>query len=75
MPECDAILVMGCTDPSASRHQRHSMVVVPRNSKGLSFGQMETVMGFPHAPFGHVDLHFDNVRVPVGNRLGGEGQG
>lgn len=75
MPECDAILVLGCTDPGAARHARHSLVVVPRDSAGLTLGRIETVMGFEHAPFGHVDLHFDNVRVPAGNCLGEEGQG
>ncbi len=75
MPECDAILVLGCTAPDGARHERHSLVVVPRESEGLSLGRIETVMGFEHAPFGHVDLHFDNVRVPVDNCLGQEGQG
>jgi acyl-CoA dehydrogenase len=75
MPECDAILVLGCTSPDAPRHERHSLVIVPRDSEGLSMGRLETVMGFEHAPFGHVDLEFDNVRVPVGNLLGEEGHG
>ena len=75
MPECDAILVLGCTDPEAARHERHSLVVVPRDTPGLTLGKLEMVMGFDHAPFGHVDLLFDNVRVPVGNLLGEEGHG
>lgn len=75
MPECDAILVLGCTAPDAPRHQRHSLIIVPRDAPGLTLGASETVMGFAHAPFGHVELHFENVRVPVGNRLGDEGHG
>jgi acyl-CoA dehydrogenase len=75
MKECDAILVLGCTNPEASRHARHSLVIVPRSSPGLSFGRIDTILGFDHAPFGHVDLIFDNVRVPAGNLLGEEGAG
>ncbi|HTT83787.1 MAG TPA: acyl-CoA dehydrogenase family protein [Rhizomicrobium sp.] len=75
MKECDAILVLGCTNPDAPRHSRHSLVIVPRASKGLSFGRIDTILGFDHAPFGHVDLIFDNVRVPVENLLGAEGTG
>jgi acyl-CoA dehydrogenase len=75
MPECDAILVLGATDPDGPRHSRHSLVVVPRDSEGLTLGGIETVMGFEHAPFGHVDLIFEDVRVPVDNCLGEEGQG
>lgn len=73
--QCDAILTLGATDPGAPRHQRHSMVVVPKNSAGLSLGRVESVMGFDDAPFGHCDLIFDQVRVPLDHRLGAEGEG
>lgn len=75
MDECKFYLVLGATDISAPRHARHSMVLVPRESKGLSLGRIETVMGYDDAPFGHCDLIFDNVRVPVVNRIGAEGEG
>ena len=75
MKECDAIFVLGCTAPEAPRHQRHSLVIVPRSTPGLSFGRIDTILGFDHAPFGHVELVFDNVRVPVTNLLGEEGTG
>ena len=72
---CNVVLVLGATDPSAPRHQRHSLVAVPKNAPGLRLERIETVMGFDDAPFGHCDLIFDNVRVPVQNRLGDEGAG
>ena len=75
MKECDAILVLGCTNPDAPRYARHSLIIVPRSTPGLSFGRIDTILGFDHAPFGHVDLKFDNVRVPVSNLLGEEGAG
>lgn len=75
MDECRFYLVLGATDLSAPRHARHSMVLVPRESAGLSLGRIETVMGYDDAPFGHCDLVFDNVRVPVANRIGAEGEG
>lgn len=75
MKECDAILVLGCTNSNAPRHGRHSLIIVPRSTPGLSFGRIDTILGFDHAPFGHVDLNFDNVRVPVTNLLGEEGAG
>ncbi|MCG2840930.1 acyl-CoA dehydrogenase family protein [Sandaracinobacter sp. RS1-74] len=75
MDECAFYLVLGATDISAPRHARHSMVLVPREAKGLSLGRIETVMGYDDAPFGHCDLIFENVRVPVANRIGDEGAG
>lgn len=72
---CDAIMVLGCTDPEAERHKRHSLVLVPRDAPGLSIGRVETIYGYDHAPWGHVDLHFDDVRVPASYLLGQEGAG
>ncbi len=75
MDECEFILLLGATAPQAARHARHSLILVPANAPGLSKGRIETVMGFDDAPYGHCDLIFSNVRVPVTNRLGNEGEG
>ena len=75
MDECQFYLVLGATDINAARHARHSMVLVPREAKGLSLGRIETVLGYDDAPFGHCDLIFDNVRIPVANLIGNEGEG
>ncbi len=73
--QCRIVLVLGATDPAAPRHQRHSLVAVPMDAPGLSLGRVETVMGFDDAPYGHCDLIFEDVSVPVDNRLGAEGEG
>lgn len=75
MPECEAILVLGCTDPDGPRHQRHSMILVPRDSKGLTVGRNQQIFGYKHAPYGHPEITFSNVRVPAENLLGAEGEG
>jgi len=73
--ECEITLVLACTDPQAARHARHSIILVPRNSPGLTIEGHDTIFGYDHAPYGHARLKFDNVRVPVGNLLGREGEG
>jgi len=75
MPECQAILLLACTDPEAERHRRHSIIVVPRDASGVTVGRNQSAYGYDHAPFGHPDVAFDNVRVPAGNLLGEEGTG
>jgi acyl-CoA dehydrogenase len=75
MPECETLLVLTCTDPDAPRHQRHSMILVPRDSAGLTVGRNQSIFGYNHAPYGHPELIFENVRVPAENLLGNEGEG
>jgi alkylation response protein AidB-like acyl-CoA dehydrogenase len=50
-----------------------STFVVDLGTPGLSFGAQEKKMGWSAQPTAMV--HFDNVRVPVANRVGDEGQG
>ena len=71
---CQVLVVMGKTDPKASRHLQQSMIVVPRDAKGLSVGRVPHVFGFEDRG-GHPELIYDNVRVPVDNLLGEEGSG
>jgi acyl-CoA dehydrogenase len=71
---CKVLIVMGKTDPTASAHLQQSMVVVPKDAPGLSFGRSPKVFGYVDAG-GHPEVHFDNVRVPVDNLLGEEGGG
>ena len=66
---------MGKTDPTAEKHKQQSMILVPVETKGITVNRALTVFGYDHAPHGHGDVTFENVRVPASNMLLGEGRG
>lgn len=68
-------IVMGKTDPNAERHKQQSMILVPRDTEGVTVKRPLQVFGYDHAPSGHAEIIFDNVRVPKENILLGEGRG
>ena len=75
-PRCRILIFMGKTDPdNASRHNQQSMILVPMDTPGVRLVRALTVFGYDHAPHGHGEVDFDNVRVPVSNILLGEGRG
>ncbi|MBU6951117.1 acyl-CoA dehydrogenase family protein [Hahella sp. HN01] len=74
-PRCEFFIFMGVTDPDADRHQRHSMVIVPRNTPGVKVKRMLPVFGQLDEPYGHGEVHFENVRVPLTNIIAGPGRG
>jgi acyl-CoA dehydrogenase len=73
-PECELLIVMGKNDPDGPAHRQQSMIAVPKNTPGISFGRDPHVFGF-HDRGGHPEVIYDNVRVPEDHILGGEGQG
>jgi acyl-CoA dehydrogenase len=74
-PRCAVFIFMGKTDPSAPKHSQQSMIVVPRDTPGITVLRPLTVFGYDDAPHGHMEVDFKDVRVPVGNILLGEGRG
>ena len=74
-PRCEIFIFMGKTDPDADRHKQQSMILVPKNTPGVKIVRPMTVFGNDHRPNGHMEIVFDNVRVPPSNLLLGEGCG
>lgn len=74
-PRCSVYITMGKTDPEAPRHSQQSMVLVPADAPGIKILRPLNVFGYDDAPHGHMEMTFENVRVPVGNILLGEGRG
>jgi acyl-CoA dehydrogenase len=74
-PRCKIAIFMGKTEPSAPPHKQQSMILVPMDVPGVKIERMLTVFGYDHAPHGHGEVTFENVRVAVSNILLGEGRG
>ena len=74
-PRCKVAIVMGKTNKSANRHEQQSMILVPLNTKGMKIERMLPVFGYDHAPHGHGEITYENVRVPKENIIWGEGKG
>ncbi|MHA3704550.1 acyl-CoA dehydrogenase family protein [Jatrophihabitans sp. YIM 134969] len=71
---CKIFIVMGKTDPDAASHRQQSMVLVPRDTPGMTITRHLPIFGYQDQ-HGHSEITFDGVRVPVTNRLAGEGDG
>jgi acyl-CoA dehydrogenase len=75
-PEAAIFIVMGKTDPDAARHRQQSMILVPRDTPGVTIVRPLTVFGYDDRDHGgHAEIAFDEVRVPASNLIGGEGEG
>jgi acyl-CoA dehydrogenase len=75
-PECRLAIVLGVSDPDAGRYQRHSMVLVPLDTPGVTIERSTSVFGYDDGPHGgHGVIHYDHVRVPRENLLGPQGGG
>jgi acyl-CoA dehydrogenase len=74
-PRCKVAIYMCLTNPEAERHQQHSQILVPMDARGVTVVRPLTVFGYDHAPHGHCEIVFDNVRVPADNVILGAGRG
>jgi acyl-CoA dehydrogenase len=76
-PNCEIFIVMGVTsEPSATGHGRHSMILVPRDTPGITVKRGMTVFGYTDGTHGgHAEVIFDHVKVPRQNLIAGEGAG
>lgn len=74
-PRCKIAIFMGKSNPDAPTHEQQSMILVPLDTPGVKIERLLTVFGYEHAPEGHAEVTFTNVRVPVENILWGEGKG
>jgi acyl-CoA dehydrogenase len=75
-PDCKIFIVMGKTDPTAARHRQQSQILVERDTPGFEIIRGMHVFGYHDRDHGgHAELRFTDVRVPVSNIIGGEGEG
>ncbi|UDY24960.1 acyl-CoA dehydrogenase family protein [Nocardioides sp. Kera G14] len=73
-PDCEILIVMALSAPEADRHHRHSMILVPRSTPGVTVERMLTTMGYFDEPHGHGEVSLTDVRVPQGNVISGLGE-
>ena len=74
-PRCKIMIFMGKTDPNADKYKQQSMILVPFDTPGVKVLRHLPVFGYDHAPHGHAEVEFKDVKVPVSNILLGEGRG
>jgi alkylation response protein AidB-like acyl-CoA dehydrogenase len=73
-PDCKILIFMGLTDPDANRYAQHSMVLVPKDAPGVKVERLLPTMGRFDEPYGHGEVSFTDVRLPLSNVIAGPGR-
>jgi acyl-CoA dehydrogenase len=74
-PRCKIAIFMGKTNPKAETYKQQSMILIPMDTPGVKIVRLLNVYGYDHAPHGHAEVNYENVKVPASNLLLGEGRG
>src|SRR5258708_6779422 len=74
-PRCTIAIFMGKSSPNAERHKQQSMILVPRDAKGVTIRRRLRVLGYADAPPGHGETTYEKGGAPASNMLLGEGRG
>ncbi|WP_189347100.1 acyl-CoA dehydrogenase family protein [Undibacterium macrobrachii] len=74
-PNCKVLIFMGLSNTSADKHQQHSMILVPLDTPGVKIERMLPVFHTLDEPYGHGEVSFTNVRMPLSSIIGGLGRG
>jgi acyl-CoA dehydrogenase len=74
-PNCKVLIFMGLSDNNADKHQQHSMILVPLDTPGVKIERMLPVFHTLDEPYGHGEVSFTNVRLPLSSVIGGLGRG
>ena len=74
-PRCKIMIFMGKTDPSADKYKQQSMILIPFDTAGVKVLRHLPVFGYDHAPHGHAEVEFKDVKIPASNIILGEGRG
>jgi acyl-CoA dehydrogenase len=74
--DCTLLIVLGLSDPDADRHSRHTVLLVPRDTPGITVKRGLPVFGvWDRAHGGHGEVVFDDVEVGADALLGDQGKG
>ena len=74
-PRCTLLIFMGKSDPNAEKYRQQSMILIPKETPGVTIKRSMPVFGYDDAPRGHAEIEFRDVRIPLSNILLGEGRG
>ena len=72
---CTLLIFMGKSDPNAEKYRQQSMILIPKETPGVTIKRSMPVFGYDDAPRGPAEIEFRDVRIPLSNILLGEGRG